>query len=276
MTTTLRPAGPESREPDGARSRDFTVCVNSRPVGSIRLATDRRYGPRTGRVVQLRIDERDRRRGRGTVAALAAEEVLRGWGCRQVEASVPAEAPAALRLMSALGYTERNRAMVKALGEEPSLPPGVTVRAMGADDYAVWHARTRDEYVDDWVARGLTRQRAVELADADYAATLPEGHLTPDTALRVLGADGADVGWLWVRLRADEGRPAWVYLVEVAEPHRGRGHGRTLMLTAERECLAAGVRSVGLNVYTANSAAMRLYESLGYRPTSHEMTKSLL
>ena len=35
MTTTLRPAGPEERGPDGSRARDFTVCVNSRPVGAM-------------------------------------------------------------------------------------------------------------------------------------------------------------------------------------------------------------------------------------------------
>ena len=72
MTTTLRPAGPEERGPDGSRARDFTVCVNSRPVGAIRLATDERFGPAHGRIVSLAVDPPDRRRGRGCVAAAGA------------------------------------------------------------------------------------------------------------------------------------------------------------------------------------------------------------
>ena len=85
MTTTLRPAAPEDSGPGGTRSRRYTVCVNSRPVGELRLATDVRFGAAVGRITDLRIAGPDRGRGRATVAALAAEEVLRGWDCRRVE-----------------------------------------------------------------------------------------------------------------------------------------------------------------------------------------------
>lgn len=50
MTTHLRPAGAERREPGGGRTRAFDVCVNGRPVGEVELATDPRLGPATGRV----------------------------------------------------------------------------------------------------------------------------------------------------------------------------------------------------------------------------------
>ncbi|MFD7905304.1 GNAT family N-acetyltransferase, partial [Kitasatospora sp. NPDC059747] len=52
-------------------------------------------------------------------------------------------------------------------------------------------------------------------------------------------------------------------------------HGRTLMLLAERECLAAGVRTLGLNVFTVNEVAIRLYASLGYRVTNRLYGKPL-
>ncbi|MFE7121533.1 GNAT family N-acetyltransferase, partial [Streptomyces sp. NPDC057654] len=115
MTTTLRPTAAERRNEHGGRSRPYEICVNSRPVGGIELATDERFGVRVGRIVRLHVDEADRRRGRGTVAALAAEEVLRGWGCRRAELSIPVAARPALSLAAALGYTERGRAMTKAL-----------------------------------------------------------------------------------------------------------------------------------------------------------------
>jgi GNAT superfamily N-acetyltransferase len=110
------------------------------------------------------------------------------------------------------------------------------------------------------------------VADADYHATLPDGPATLQTALRVLSHHGTDVGHLWLRLR----EPAWVFLVTVHPAHRGHGHGRALMLAAERECLASGVPVLGLNVFTANTPALRLYESLGYRSTDHHFFKPLL
>src|SRR3954471_13929870 len=103
MTTTLRPTEPLQLADDGTRSRRYQVCVNSRPVGAIHLGTSPAFGDTVARILDLRIQEPDRRRGRATVAALAAEEVARGWGCRQIETGLPAGAEPALRLFETLG-----------------------------------------------------------------------------------------------------------------------------------------------------------------------------
>lgn len=59
------------------------------------------------------------------MAALAAEEVLRGWGCRRVRVSVPADSEAGLCMAEALGYAEYSRNMAKELtAEPPALPEG--------------------------------------------------------------------------------------------------------------------------------------------------------
>jgi GNAT superfamily N-acetyltransferase len=280
MTTTLRPTGPERRAEDGARSRSYDICVNGRPVGGVRLATDARLGPSAGRIEALAVHEPDRRRGRATVAALAAEEVLRGWGCRRIEASVPAEAGTALRLAAALGYTERNRSMSKELsapsGRPPALPGGSAVRPLEAGEYPAWLASRRAAYARVWTERGVEPEGARLRSEADHARLLPDGPDTAGTVLRVLVHDGTDVGTLWLATAHERGPGAWVFDVEVHPAHRGRGHGRTLMLAAERECLAAGVRTLGLNVFTDNVPALRLYESLGYRPTAHHLHKPLL
>lgn len=281
MTTTLRPAEPERRGPDDVRSRRYQVCVNSRPVGAVLLSTDWRLGPAVGRIEWLGIDEPDRRRGRGTVAALAAEEVLRTWGCRQAVVSIPAEGAVALRLATALGYVESDRGMVKTMpADPPDLPDGSVVRPMTAQEYQVWHECERRACVQERVDRGMPYDRAVTAAAADPRATVPDGNATVGDVLLTLSHAGADVGHL--RLRLPLGDPATpdadaeVFCVEVEEAHRGRGHGRTLMLAAERECHAAGVRAMGLNVSSANPRAARLYESLGYRVTDHHLAKPLL
>ncbi|MCP3817096.1 GNAT family N-acetyltransferase [Streptomyces sp. A3M-1-3] len=279
MTTTLRPTGPIQHGADGAKSRQYRVCVNSRPVGMIELGTDSRFGPSVGRIASLHIDEQDRRRGRATVAALAAEEVLRGWGCVRVEVSIPAAAAAARHLASALGYTVRNRNMLKRLpAEPPVLPAGSEGRPMSGAEYAVWIEHTRQGYVRNLVGRGIPEEQARAKSDSDHASALPGGERTPDTYVGVLRHEGTPVGTLWVALRPmGPGMPgAYVFDVEVAVEHRGRGHGRTLMLLAEREARAAGVAELGLNVYADNTPAVSLYDSLGYETTEYHLYKQLL
>ncbi|WP_327357426.1 GNAT family N-acetyltransferase [Streptomyces sp. NBC_01304] len=274
MTTTLRPTGPIQREAGEVRSRPYQVCVNSRPVGTTVLATHPVFGPTVGQIRTLAIDEPDRRRGRGTVAALAAEEVLRGWGCKRVEVAVPADATAALSLGTALGYVERNRHMAKPLGERPpSLPPGSVGRPMTEPEYATWLAQGKVAYAQDWIERGVPEAEAHAKSEADHASSLPNGLRTPGVVFRVLEHAGAAVGTLWVSMR-DDG--AYVYDVLVGEEHRGRGHGRTLMLLAETEARTGGADRIGLNVFAGNTPALRLYESLGYRPVTYFLYKSLL
>ncbi|GAB2906081.1 GNAT family N-acetyltransferase [Streptomyces mayteni] len=278
MTTTLRPTGPEESTPGGGRARGYEIRVNGRRAGELRLATEPRAG--VGRVERLVVEAADRRRGRGTVAALAAEEVLRDWGCAAVEVAVPAEPPAAAALAGTLGYRERGRNMVKPLGERPpALPPGSTTRALTDEEYPAWRDRDREEVIRSLTTRAVPEAVAVAAAERAHATRLPDGPATKDAWLRVLVHDGLDVGTLWVAaaagLPADLGVDHWVFAVAVTEEHRGRGHGRSLMGEAERLVVAAGGRVLGLNVYADNTPALRLYESLGYRAVRHHLYKPL-
>jgi ribosomal protein S18 acetylase RimI-like enzyme len=277
MTTTLRPAGPERRGADGARTRSYTVCVNSRPVGSVELTGGGEFGPTVGTIAGLAIDAPDRRRGRGAVAALAGEEVLRSWGCTWVRISVPEDAEHALRLAASLCYTERNRHLRKDVGPARPLPAGASVRPLSMAEYAPWLARGREDFIGSLTAIGVPRAVAEQREAASARSLLPGADpgspAAPDgVALLGVAHEGADVAALWVRTT----EPAWVYAVEVAAEFRGRGHGRTAMLAAENACGGAGALTVGLNVFVANVAAVRLYESLGYRTVVRHFVKALL
>ncbi|RSS08871.1 MULTISPECIES: GNAT family N-acetyltransferase [Streptomyces] len=278
MTTTLRPAEPLQQHEDGTRSGRYRVCVNSRPVGVIHLATHPVFGPAVARIVDLRIDEPDRGRGRGTVAALAAEEVVRGWGCTRIEAEVPAAAEGALRLLTALQYTQRNRNLRKTLGSAaPALPAGSRGRPMTDDEYGPWLEQGKAGYARSWTERGVPEDEARAKSAADHARLLPQGRATPGMLFSVLEHQDTAVGTLWLATgtATGDGR-AFVYDVEVDARHRGRGHGRSLMLLAEAQALAAGARSIGLNVFAGNTPAERLYDSLGYRPVLYVLHKQLL
>ena len=115
MTTTLRPTEPLRRSDDGSRSCRYQVCVNGRPVGGLHLGSHQELGDTVAVISDLYIDEPERERGRGTVAALVAEEIARGWGCTRMAGHVPADAGPARRLAAALGYVEHDGAMSKPL-----------------------------------------------------------------------------------------------------------------------------------------------------------------
>ena len=54
------------------------------------------------------------------------------------------------------------------------------------------------------------------------------------------------------------------------------GHGRTLMLLAEREGVARGTARLGLNVFAADTVrANALYDSLGYTTFMHVLHKQI-
>ncbi|WP_267245789.1 GNAT family N-acetyltransferase [Streptomyces sp. PR69] len=279
MTTTLRPTGPIQHQAAGGRSRTYEVCVNGRPVGAVELATHHSLGPTAGTIRSLAIDEADRRRGRGTVAALAAEEVLRAWGCRQVIVSMPPEATAALRLSTALGYVERSRNMIKQVpADPPPLPPGTVARPMREAEFGPWRQAAVAGYAQSWADRGLTLREAGAKSAADHDRALPQGLATPGIWLRVLSRGDERLGTLFVgRAEVRPGEPgAYVYDVEVAAAHRGQGHGRSLMLLAEHIARDAGLSLIGLHVFAGNTPAVRLYESLGYRVTAVNAAKPLL
>ncbi|MFJ6938246.1 GNAT family N-acetyltransferase [Streptomyces sp. NPDC101132] len=280
MTTTLRPAGPLQSTAEGARSRPYEVRVNSRVVGKVELAADPAAGPAVGLIRGLWIDRPDRRRGRGTVAALAAEEVLRGWGCRRIDVAVPGDAAEARRMAGALGYTETGRHMVKRVSARPpALPAGDTGRPMTAGEFEAWLGPAVEGYAEVWRGRGLPPGAALARSREAHEERLPRGLDTPGTSFSVLESGGVPVGHVWVGfgvagLPGDPG--AYVFDVAVDAAHRGRGHGRSLMLLAEGAALAGRARLIGLHVLVSNTPARRLYESLGYRIVQHNFTKPLI
>ncbi|MEU1127581.1 GNAT family N-acetyltransferase [Streptomyces sp. NPDC005899] len=278
MTTTLRPTGPIQHGADGARFRSYDVCDNGRPVGTVGAGTDPAFGPSAGILRALRIEEPHRGRGRGTIAVLAAEEVLRGWGCTQVRVEVPAGGEPARRLALALGYTERSRNMLKTLTRTaPPLPEGVTGRPMTDREYAAWESLSAEAYARSWIERGVPEDQARRKSETDHAMRLPAGRATPGMHFHVLVRGDETLGHLWLAgQEAPDGEEAgYVFDVAVREEHRGHGYGRALMHLAEDLTLGAGHTRLGLHVFASNTPAVRLYESLGYGTTRYNLAKAL-
>ncbi|MGS2615981.1 GNAT family N-acetyltransferase [Micromonospora sp. LZ34] len=132
--------------------------------------------------------------------------------------------------------------------------------------YAEGLARTDD----------LTPQAARAQVALQVDRLLPHGAATTGVLLRVAVADDAEVGWIWVTLPGED-RPtmAWIHNIEVHPGHRGKGYAREMIRLVEAELARLGVGRLGLNVFGGNTAAIRVYESLGFQVTAQQMAKPI-
>jgi ribosomal protein S18 acetylase RimI-like enzyme len=99
-----------------------------------------------------------------------------------------------------------------------------------------------------------------------------------DVLLLVAEVDGAIAGYLYGAVEARDwqlllDRHGAIHDVFVDEAARGRGVGRALLAEAFRR-LEPRVPRIVLGSATRNTAAQRLFASLGFRPTMVEMTRS--
>ena len=150
---------------------------------------------------------------------------------------------------------------------------------MLADELAVWHEQHVAAYVEDRVTTGESPEEARRIVDEQHAQYFPDGRPAPGHEMLVAEMDGVAVGIAWWGphpRRPQDRTAAWVYDIELAEQHRGRGLGRGLLAAIEEQARGAGVRDLSLNVFAQNEPARRLYAGTGYREVTLTMTKSLL
>jgi mycothiol synthase len=148
----------------------------------------------------------------------------------------------------------RLRADLAAVPHAPDAP----LRTFNAArDEAAVHALIDDSFADieGYESRSLDTWRAKSIAK--------EGH---DASLWLLledddGLAGAALGERW------EDGAGSVAELAVARRARGRGHGRTLLLGLFAAFRDAGLARAELSVHGRNRGALRLYESVGMRPT---------
>jgi mycothiol synthase len=225
--------------------------------------------PVEGPAGEMVVDPAARRQGLGLVLGRA---LVTEAGTAGLRLWAHGDLPAAARLAAAAGF-QRSRAlwqMRRSLQTHigrPQLAEGVSVRPfrIGQDE-------------DAWVAlnhRAFSRhpeQGAWTRDDLDMREREPWF----DPAGFFLAERGARlVGFHWTKIHGGEAKPddagghghepiGEVYVVGVDPDERGTGLGRALTLTGLRYLRGRGLAQVMLYVDETNTAAIRLYESLGF------------
>jgi len=153
----------------------------------------------------------------------------------------------------------------------------VDVSPMTPERFPLFVAASEEGFARDLVESGrYTPEEAVAESHRQMVKELPDGLATEGQEFFTASVDGVEVGILWLGMRLRDGRPhAFVLDVEVAADQRRRGYGRALMHAAEREARRLGADSIGLHVFGFNTAAVELYETLGYRRTEENLLRDL-
>jgi mycothiol synthase len=207
-------------------------------------------------------------RGHGLGLALTGA-LLAEAGTRPLRLWAHGDLPAATALARAVGF-ERVRALwtmrrpLQAPLATPQVADAITVRTFRAgQDEDAWVAINRKAFA------GHPEQGAWTRDDLDLREREPwfdpEGFFLAER-------DGRLVGFHWTKVHGSHpGAPAHgheaigeVYVVGVDPAERGTGLGRALTLTGLRYLRSRGLPEVMLYVDEANTAAIRLYESLGF------------
>ncbi|MEV0092149.1 mycothiol synthase [Streptomyces sp. NPDC050738] len=144
---------------------------------------------------------------------------------------------------------------------EPSYPAGVRVRTFrpGEDD-AAWLAVNAAAFAHHPEQGSLTQQ---DLDDRKAESWFdPKGFFLAERE-----ADGSIVGFHWTKVHSEE-RLGEVYVVGIHPDAQGGGLGKALTATGLRHLAAEGLPTAMLYVDADNTAAVTVYERLGF--TTHE------
>ncbi len=117
---------------------------------------------------------------------------------------------------------------------------------------------------------------ALELSRQANQKLLPQGIKTPNHYLYVVRDGGHRVGTIWMKANLDTAnKNGFIYDIAIDESQRGKGYGRQAMQLIETKARELGIRQMGLHVFAKNKVARNLYEGLGYKTKSLNMTKDL-
>jgi ribosomal protein S18 acetylase RimI-like enzyme len=197
---------------------------------------------------------------------------LRNWllgrarsaGRAGFQASAGPGEPTARRLIEhhAFGLVATNMCLELDRPPAPEVGAQVRLEPMSPAAFAAYLEGSAREYAAERQAAGEPLEDAERIAEQTMVELLPEGLGTAGQHLFTTYADGTDAGLLWL---ATDRAVVYVYDVEILDGLRGRGLGRAVMNAAAAWSAERGAPAIGLNVFSHNHTARRLYDRLGYR-----------
>ena len=146
-------------------------------------------------------------------------------------------------------------------------------------EFQIYLQRAIIEYADEKVKAGNWQaSEAMQRSEQELKQLLPDGVKTQDQHLYSIMDEtlARPVGMVWVAAQGQGARPyAFIYDLRVDDPFRRKGYGTQAMRALEGKVKELGLNKISLHVFAHNSAAIRLYEKMGYEVTNLFMAKEL-
>ena len=258
------------RHGDTERSRDLLLLADDTVAGYAHLdALEEDTRGAGGMSGELVVHPAYRRRGFGTalIAALSA-----GGGGHAIKLWAHGDLPGAAGLARSAGFT-RIRALFQMrmpltgpAVASPVLPAGITLRTFrpGHDEQA-WLRVNRRAFADH-PEQGAWTSQDLELREAEPWFD-PAGFFLAER-------DGELAGFHWTKVHpAEAGGSAIgeVYVVGVDPAQQGGGLGRALTLAGLEHLQRRGLEQVMLYVDESNTAAVKMYTTLGFERWSTDV-----
>lgn len=152
----------------------------------------------------------------------------------------------------------------------------ITLRPMTDSEYQRLREAIFEDYARDTAnVSSLSIEEGRKAAARQFDQLLPDGMASKGHYFWKIATDHGDaVGDLWVLVESEKAR-AFIYFIGIDEQYRGQGYSRAAMLALETTVKPLGASHIDLNVFGDNTVAVRLYESLGYKPTAMNMRKEI-
>jgi ribosomal protein S18 acetylase RimI-like enzyme len=152
----------------------------------------------------------------------------------------------------------------------------VTLQPMSPEDIGPWLAQSKADHMADRVDTGEDPEAARRTTDAVSERLFPGGVPAAGQFVFVVTEDAIPVGSVWIGAGQD-GPPDiwWLWSIEIDVAARGHGLARQAIRLAEEFARQRGATKLELNVFGNNTVARGLYESLGYRILTIQMSKVL-
>lgn len=239
--------------------RHFLLTVGGELTGYAQLEdTDPVEAPAAELVVHPSYRGRGHGRALGAALLAASGKRLRVWA--------HGGKSAARHLAQVLGLTmfrelrQLRRPLEPLDIAEPVLPDGVTVRTfVPGQDEAAWLAVNAAAFAHHPEQGGLTRR---DLTDREAEPWFdPKGFFLAER-------DGRLIGFHWTKVHAAE-HLGEVYVVGISPDAQGGGLGKALTAIGLRHLAAQGLPTAMLYVDADNTAAVTVYERLGF--ATHEV-----
>ena len=155
----------------------------------------------------------------------------------------------------------------------------VSLIAMNEEAFSDYLKMAIPAYAQDNVEAGRwDESEALERSEKAHESLLPDGVETGDNYLfRIIENESSNnIGHIWVKVEDNiHTKSAFIYDIEICETSRRKGYAKSALGSIEKIVADLGATSLGLHVFAKNSAAIALYNSIGYQTVGHNMQKPI-